>query len=258
MRLREQKPTGGRGRWARRVRRLYRRARRRSHRRRETSLVGSIGVLFQYPNVTDLLKTHRRPDRVHQVLPAQGRAHRLRADQPRRRATRSRTIVMDSYAWFKELVQKRRNLDDATLAKVSDGRVFTGRQGLALKLVDELGGERTAIAWLAKEKNIDPEDAGARFPAARSLQRPAVPAYGGDCDARRPSALARSPAGSRSSARSRPSSASTLTVYWPFGTLPLPTRGRAMSAGRGQGAATDDQVRARAAHRHGEPASLPA
>jgi protease-4 len=33
--------------------------------------------------------------------------------------------------------------------------VFTGRQGVGLKLVDELGDERTALAWLAKEKNID-------------------------------------------------------------------------------------------------------
>src|SRR5262249_32414611 len=41
--------------------------------------------------------------------------------------------------------------------RVADGRVFTGRQGLGLKLVDELGDERTALAWLAKEKNIDPK-----------------------------------------------------------------------------------------------------
>src|SRR4029078_4060553 len=66
-------------------------------------------------------------------------------------------IVMDSYAWFKGLVQQRRNLDAAALAKVSDGRVFTGRPGLALKLVDELGGERAAVAWLVKEKNVAPD-----------------------------------------------------------------------------------------------------
>jgi protease IV len=62
---------------------------------------------------------------------------------------------MDSYAWFKALVQKRRNLDDGLLGKVSDGRVFTGRQSLPLKLVDELGNERTALAWLEREKKID-------------------------------------------------------------------------------------------------------
>jgi protease-4 len=38
---------------------------------------------------------------------------------------------------------------------VSDGRVFTGHQAIGLKLVDELGDERAALAWLAKEKNVD-------------------------------------------------------------------------------------------------------
>jgi protease-4 len=32
--------------------------------------------------------------------------------------------------------------------------VFTGRQGLELKLVDEIGNEQTAIDWLAKEKGV--------------------------------------------------------------------------------------------------------
>jgi protease IV len=53
-------------------------------------------------------------------------------------------------------VKDRRALDDAALDKVADGRVFTGRQSVPLRLVDELGDEATAIAWLAKEKNVDP------------------------------------------------------------------------------------------------------
>ena len=40
---------------------------------------------------------------------------------------------------------------------VTDGRVFTGRQAMELKLVDELGDEKQALAWLAKEKGIDPK-----------------------------------------------------------------------------------------------------
>jgi protease-4 len=63
-------------------------------------------------------------------------------------------LVADSYAWFKDLVKERRKLDDAELAKVADGRVFTARQGLPLKLVDMIGGEREAIAWLEANKNI--------------------------------------------------------------------------------------------------------
>ena len=65
------------------------------------------------------------------------------------------SIIKDSYAWFKGIVQDRRHLDDNQLAAVDDGRVFTGHQGIGLKLIDEIGDEKTAIAWLAKEKNID-------------------------------------------------------------------------------------------------------
>src|SRR5262249_57399340 len=65
-------------------------------------------------------------------------------------------IVSDSYAWFRGMVKARRHLDDADLERVADGRVFTGRQGVALKLVDEIGDERAALAWLAAERTIDP------------------------------------------------------------------------------------------------------
>ena len=63
-------------------------------------------------------------------------------------------IVLDSYAWFKGLVKERRQLDDAQLARVADGRVFTGRQAVPLKLIDGLGNEKTALAWLEKEKKV--------------------------------------------------------------------------------------------------------
>jgi len=82
----------------------------------QSSLVGSIGVLFQYPNFTELLK--------------------------------------DSYAWFRGLVKERRGMDDALLEKVADGRVFTGRQAVDLKLIDQLGDEKTAVAWLVAQKGV--------------------------------------------------------------------------------------------------------
>src|SRR5262249_56455910 len=79
-------------------------------------------------------------------------------------------IVMDSYAWFGGLVQTRRHLDGEALGRVADGRVFTGRQAFDLKLVDELGDEKSAIAWLAKERGIDPNT-----PVRHWRRVPAVP-----------------------------------------------------------------------------------
>jgi protease-4 len=121
----------------------------------ETSLVGSIGVLFQYPNVADLLKTLGIKIEEIKSSPLKAAPNGFEPTSPEARAA-IESIVSDSYAWFKGMVKSRRHLDDAALERVTDGRVFTGRQGVALKLVDEIGDEKTAIAWLAKEKNIDP------------------------------------------------------------------------------------------------------
>src|SRR5262249_24667251 len=121
----------------------------------ETSLVGSIGVLFQYPNVTDLLRTLGIKVEEIKSSPLKAAPNGFEPTSPEARAAIESTGLC-SYAWFRNLVKSRRHLDDATLDRVADGRVFTGRQGIELKLVDELGDERAAVAWLAKEKNIDP------------------------------------------------------------------------------------------------------
>jgi protease-4 len=120
----------------------------------QTSLVGSIGVLFQFPNVTDLLDKIGVKVESIKSTPLKAAPDGFTPTSPEARAAIN-AIIQDSYAWFKGLVQDRRHLSDDQLASVDDGRVFTGRQGVDLKLVDELGDERTALAWLAKEKNVD-------------------------------------------------------------------------------------------------------
>jgi protease-4 len=122
----------------------------------QTSLVGSIGVLFQYPNVTDLLKTIGVNVETIKSSPLKAAPSGYEPTSPEARAA-IESLVKDSYAWFRGMVQDRRKMDAATLEKVADGRVFTGRQGLELKLVDQLGNEQTAVDWLAKEKGLKPD-----------------------------------------------------------------------------------------------------
>src|SRR6266566_7178320 len=112
----------------------------------ETSLVGSIGVLFQYPNVTDLLKTLGVKVEEIKSSPLKAAPNGFEPTSPEARAAVD-AIVKDTYAWFRDMVRDRRRLDDAMLERVADGRVFTGRQGLELKLVDEIGDEQSAIDW---------------------------------------------------------------------------------------------------------------
>ncbi|HUI95196.1 MAG TPA: signal peptide peptidase SppA [Xanthobacteraceae bacterium] len=120
----------------------------------DSSIVGSIGVLYQYPNVTDLLKTVGVQVETIRSTPLKAQPDGFEPTSPLARAA-IESMVMDMYAWFQKIVEDRRKLTGDALAKVVDGRVFTGRQGLEVKLVDEIGDEQTAIDWLAKQKGID-------------------------------------------------------------------------------------------------------
>jgi protease IV len=122
----------------------------------KTSLVGSIGVLFQVPNVSHLLDTIGVKVEEIKSSPLKAAPNGLEPTSPEARAA-IESLVRDSYAWFKDMVKERRKLDGEALDRVSDGRVFTGRQAIELKLVDEIGQEREAIEWLAKTNNIDPK-----------------------------------------------------------------------------------------------------
>ena len=120
----------------------------------QTSLVGSIGVLFQYPNFADLLDKIGVKVEAVKSSPLKASPSGFEPTSPEAKAALE-SIIKDSYAWFKGIVQDRRHLSDSELQTVSDGRVFTGHQAIDLKLIDELGDEQAALAWLAKEKNVD-------------------------------------------------------------------------------------------------------
>ncbi len=118
-----------------------------------SSIVGSIGVLVQYPNVSELLKTIGVKVEEVKSGPLKASPNGFEPTTPEARAALE-ALVMDAFDWFKGMVRDRRRMDDAQLARVADGRVFTGRQGLELKLVDQIGNEETARTWLEKEKGV--------------------------------------------------------------------------------------------------------
>ncbi|MDP2356986.1 MAG: signal peptide peptidase SppA [Beijerinckiaceae bacterium] len=117
------------------------------------SLVGSIGVLFQYPNVSSALNSLGVKMEEIKSSPLKASPNPFEDATPEARAA-VESLVADSYDWFRALVRERRNLTEPELKIVADGRVFTGRQAITVKLVDQLGTEREAIAWLEAEKNV--------------------------------------------------------------------------------------------------------
>jgi protease-4 len=117
------------------------------------SLVGSIGVLFEFPNVSKLLDNVGVKVETIKSSPLKASPNGLEPTSEEARAAIS-SVVLDSYGWFKGLVKERRQLSDSELAVVSDGRIFTAHQGQPLKLVDAFGGEREAVAWLEAERGL--------------------------------------------------------------------------------------------------------
>ena len=120
---------------------------------RKSSIVGSIGVLVQFPDITGLMdKIGVKLEEVKSSpLKAEPSPFNPTTDEERAMV---RSMILDSYDWFVGLVAERRPLTRSEVAALADGSIFTGRQALQKKLVDELGGESEAIGWLST-KGVD-------------------------------------------------------------------------------------------------------
>lgn len=122
---------------------------------RNTSIVGSIGVIVQVPNVTELLDRIGVEVRAIKSAPLKAEPSPFDPITPADEAM-MQAMVNDSYRWFVALVADRRELGEAAALELSDGSVFSGRQALANGLIDSLGGEDAVKAALA-ERDVDPD-----------------------------------------------------------------------------------------------------
>lgn len=121
---------------------------------RGNTITGSIGVLFQWARVDEALSSLGIDVESIKSGPFKAEPDLFGETSPGARAI-TEQMVKDSYEWFVGLVAERRpvNLDRARV--LSDGRVYTGRQALEARLIDEIGGEDEAKQWLVDNKGID-------------------------------------------------------------------------------------------------------
>lgn len=120
---------------------------------RESAVTGSIGVIFQSAHVDRLLDRIGIGTVEVKSAPLKAEPSPFKAPDPAALAM-VKALIDDTYRWFVGLVAERRNLPQAEALRLADGRIFTGRQALAAKLVDEVGDEDTARRWLASAKSV--------------------------------------------------------------------------------------------------------
>lgn len=120
---------------------------------RGNTLTGSIGVIMQWPNAKEALEKLGITYEEVKSDPLKAAPNPFTNPSPEAIAV-LRSVIDDSHDWFLKLVAERRKLDMTAARKLGDGRIYTGRQALKEKLIDALGGEREALAWLHEEKAL--------------------------------------------------------------------------------------------------------
>ncbi|MEL7302810.1 MAG: signal peptide peptidase SppA [Pseudomonadota bacterium] len=120
---------------------------------RENTITGSVGVIMQWPNVSGLL------DKIG-VRMNQLKSGELKAEpnpfEEMSPAVRQRTMQMieEGQRWFVNLVERRRKIVASSVPGLLEGAVFSGRTAKDYKLIDAIGAEDEARAWMVKEKEL--------------------------------------------------------------------------------------------------------
>ena len=119
----------------------------------ESTLTGSIGVLLQTGEVSGLLRWLGITDETLTSGPLKNQPSLTRPMSEQGRAV-MQGIIDDLFEQFVAMVAKGRHMEPARVRELADGRAYTGRQALKLGLIDAIGNETDARAWLAAEKAI--------------------------------------------------------------------------------------------------------
>lgn len=139
---------------------------------RDSTLTGSIGVKLMLPEFSGLFDWLGIGDNSVASGPLKDEPSLARPlSRPGREVIQG--LVNDMHDQFVAMVAAGRKMETARVRELADGRAFTGRQALHLGLVDAIGGEREARAWLAEAKQLAPSlparDVGTRGWADRAL-----------------------------------------------------------------------------------------
>ncbi len=102
------------------------------------TITGSIGVIMEFPVVKGLMDKLGLKVEVVKSREQKDVGSPFREMTERDRAL-LQDVVTDVYEQFVEVVSARRKLPADSVRAIADGRILTGRQALALGLVDTLG-----------------------------------------------------------------------------------------------------------------------
>lgn len=120
------------------------------------TITGSIGVIMGYTNFRQIL------DKIG-LEPVVFKSGDMKdAGSPTREMTEQeraylQKLVTSLHTQFVRDVAQARDLEVSEVAKLADGRIYTGEEALALGLVDRLGNLEDALEWAAELEGLEGE-----------------------------------------------------------------------------------------------------
>jgi len=120
---------------------------------REGTITGSIGVIMETFEATELADKIGIKPIVIKSGPFKASPNPSEKFTPEQQEV-MQAVIKDFFNWFVDIVAERRKLPRDKVVSLADGRIYTGRQALKEKLIDQIGGEEEAIDWLVQNKKI--------------------------------------------------------------------------------------------------------
>jgi protease-4 len=120
---------------------------------RGNTITGSVGVIFQWPEFSQLLE--KLGIKVNEIKSGPLKANPSPfqpIDEPGKAAAEK--MVAESQRWFVNLVRTRRGIDTGKVDGLEQGAVFSGRDALAHKLIDQIGGEPEVVKYLEEQRGV--------------------------------------------------------------------------------------------------------
>ena len=118
---------------------------------RNSTITASIGAIFMSPEFSELAKKLG----VNFIVLKKGKlkADPLPFNGPINKEAKQmiNSLLDNQYNMFFEMIVKHRKISKNKLAVIADGRIVTGSQAFEYGLIDQIGAEKEAYAWLASK-----------------------------------------------------------------------------------------------------------
>lgn len=121
----------------------------------KNTITGSIGVFGIIPNIGQMME-NKLGVTFDEVELHEHAAMGINKNFDALEATKIQQAIDKIYLSFKSVVAKGRKMNLDSVESIAQGRVWSGARAKELKLVDEIGGLKEAIAFTAKSNSIEP------------------------------------------------------------------------------------------------------